>query len=112
MPIKKTKKTFPVPLEQRTEKYWELLNGIIDPELGVGIVDLGLIYDVEITNGLATVTMTLTSMGCPVGPSIIAQVEEQTEEIPGVEKVAVKLVWAPPWTPDRMNPDVRAMLAI
>ncbi len=106
------KKTFPVPPEKRTQKYWALLNGIIDPELGVGIVDLGLIYDVEITNGLATVTMTLTSMGCPVGPSIIHQVEEQTEEIPGVEKVSVKLVWEPIWTPDRMNPDVRAMLAI
>ena len=107
-----TKKIFPVPPEKRTEKYWELLNSIIDPELGVGIVDLALIYDVEITNGRAVVTMTLTSMGCPVGPSIINQVEEQTEEIPGVEEVAINLVWEPIWTPDRMNPDVRAMLAI
>ncbi len=107
-----TKKTFPVPPEKRTEPYWELLNGIIDPELGVGIVDLGLIYDVDIKDGRATVTMTLTSMGCPVGPSIIHQVEEQTEEIPGVEEVSVKLVWEPIWTADRMNPDVRAMLAI
>lgn len=110
MPKKNDKKTFPVPPEQRTQKYWALLNNVIDPELGVGIVDLGLIYDVEIKNGRAAVTMTLTSMGCPVGPSIIAQVEEIAEEIPDVEEVSVNLVWEPAWTPDRMNPDVRAML--
>ncbi len=106
------KKTFPVPPEQRTEPYWSLLNNIIDPELGVGIVDLGLIYDVEIKESQAKVTMTLTSMGCPVGPSIIARVEEEAEQIPGVEKVVVNLVWEPAWTPDRMNPDVRAMLGV
>lgn len=106
------KKIFPVPPEQRTEPYWALLNNVIDPELGIGIVDLGLIYDVDIKNGQATITMTLTSMGCPVGPSIISQVEERSEEIPGVEKVTVKLVWEPAWNADRMNPDVRAMLAV
>lgn len=107
-----TKKTFPVPLEQRTQSYWTLLNDIIDPEVGIGIVDLGLIYDVEITNGRASVTMTLTSMGCPVGPSIIHQVEEMSKEISGVKEVAVNLVWEPVWTPDRINPDVRVMLGI
>ena len=106
------KKTFPVPPEQRTQNYWALLNNVIDPELGIGIVDLGLIYDVEITNGRAVVTMTLTSMGCPVGPSIIHQVEEEMEQVSGVEEVAVNLVWEPVWTPDRINPDVRAMLGV
>lgn len=106
------KKFFPIPPELRTEKYWALLNGVIDPELGIGIVDLGLIYDVEIKNGHATITMTLTSMGCPVGPSIIHQVEEEMEQVFGVEEVAVNLVWEPIWTPERMNPDIRAMLAI
>ncbi len=108
----KNTKQFPVPPEQRTENYWELLNGVIDPELGIGIVDLGLIYDIDVTDSTATITMTLTSMGCPVGPSIIAQVEERAEEITGVEKVVVKLVWEPAWNADRMNPDVRAMLSI
>lgn len=93
-----------------SKKFWELLNNVIDPELGIGIVDLGLIYDVKITNGHAIVTMTLTSMGCPVGPSIIHQVEEEMEQVAGVEEVTVKLVWEPAWTPDKMNPDVRAML--
>lgn len=105
-------KNFPVLPEQRTEPYWALLNNVIDPELGVGIVDLGLIYDVEIKDGRIKITMTFTSMGCPVGPSIISQVEEVAEEIPGVEEVSINLVWDPVWTPDKMNPDVRAMLAI
>jgi len=73
-------------------------------------VDLGLIYDVAITNGHAIVTMTLTSMGCPVGPSIIQQVEYVTNKMPGVKKVAVNLVWEPAWKPDRINPDIVAML--
>ncbi len=105
-------KNLPTPPEKRTQKYWELLNGVIDPELGIGIVDLGLIYNVEIKNKQAVVTMTLTSMGCPVGPSIIAQVEEEMEQIPGVEKVTINLVWDPIWTPDKINPDVRAMLSV
>ena len=75
-------------------------------------MDLGLIYDVNIKDGCVKITMTFTSMGCPVGPSIITQVEETAEEIPDVEKVAINLIWEPAWTPDRMNPDVRAMLAI
>lgn len=112
MPKKNDKKIIPVPIEKRTEKYWELLNGVIDPELGVGIVDLGLIYGVAINDGHAAITMTLTSMGCPVGPSIIHQVEEVSEEIPGVEEVSINLVWEPAWKPDMINPDVRAMLAI
>ena len=106
------KKIFPTPPDQRTEPYWALLNNVIDPELGVGIVDLGLVYDVEIKDGRAKITMTFTSMGCPVGPSIISQVEETAEEIPGVEEVSINLVWEPAWTADRMNPDVRAMLAL
>ncbi len=106
------KKTFPVPSEQRTQKYWALLNTVIDPELGIGVVDLGLIYDAEIKNKQATITMTFTSMGCPVGPSIINQVEETMAEFPNIEKVTINLVWEPVWTPDRINPDVRAMLAV
>lgn len=85
---------------------------MLDPEIGIGVVDLGLIYDVEINNSRATVTMTLTSMGCPVGPSIIHQVEDAAKEIPGVTEAVVNLVWEPAWTPDRINPDVRSMLGV
>ena len=103
-------KIIPVPPEKRTQNYWGLLNTVVDPEVGVGIVDLGLVYNVDINDGHAVITMTLTSMGCPVGPSIIRQVEDTAKEIAGVEKVTVNLVWDPIWTVDRINPDVRAML--
>lgn len=112
MPTKNKTKIFPVPPEKRTQKYWGLLNEVVDPEVGIGVVDLGLIYDVEIKNEHALVTMTLTSMGCPVGPSIIQQVQTVITQIPDVKTAAVNLVWDPVWTPDRINPEVRAMLSI
>jgi metal-sulfur cluster biosynthetic enzyme len=96
--------------EKRTQEYWRTLNDIIDPEIGVGIVDLGLIYTIEIKDGTATVIMTFTSMGCPAGPSLTEQVKEEMEKVPKVKKAKVKIVWDPIWTIDRMNPDVRAML--
>lgn len=106
------KKNFPVPREQRTEPYWTLLNTVIDPEIGIGVVDLGLIYNVDIKDSQAVITMTLTSMGCPVGPSITRQIEDAAKEIPDVKEVTINLVWEPIWTPDKINPDVRVMLGI
>ncbi|HSR89615.1 MAG TPA: metal-sulfur cluster assembly factor [Candidatus Udaeobacter sp.] len=106
------KKVKIIPPEKRTEKYWALLNTVIDPEIGIGIVDLGLVYNVEIKDQEATVTMTLTSTACPVGPTIIHGVEEEAEQIEGVKKVSINLVWDPAWTADRINPDVRAMMGI
>lgn len=103
-------KITPTPPEQRTQQYWRALNDIIDPEIGVGIVDLGLVYTVEIKNGTATVTMTFTSMGCPAGPSITEEVRDEMSKYPKVKKVKINIVWDPMWTIDRMNPDVRAML--
>lgn len=100
----------PTPSEKRTQPYWAALNDIIDPEIGVGIVDLGLIYTIDIKDGTATVIMTFTSMGCPAGPSLIEQVKEEMEKVSKVKKAKVKIVWDPMWTIDQMNPDVRAML--
>jgi len=68
-------KSLPIPKEQRTQPYWELLNTVLDPELGIGVVDLGLIYDIEMKDDHMVVTMTLTSMSCPVGPSLIRSVQ-------------------------------------
>ncbi len=100
----------PTPPEKRTEPYWKILNNIIDPEIGVGVVDLGLIYNIEIKQNTATITMTFTSMGCPAGPSITEQIKEEMEKIPGVKKAKINIVWDPIWTADRMNPDIRFML--
>jgi len=86
------------------------LRGVIDPELGISIVDLGLVYDIEVEDTLATVTMTLTSPGCPAGGQILMSAQNAAEAVEGVEKAEVNLVWKPFWTPDKIDPAVRAML--
>jgi len=86
------------------------LRGVMDPELGINIVDLGLVYDVEVEDSRATVTMTLTSPGCPAGGQILMSAQQAAEAAEGVEKAEVNLVWKPFWTPDRIDPAVRAMM--
>ncbi|MEK7618911.1 MAG: metal-sulfur cluster assembly factor [Patescibacteria group bacterium] len=100
----------PIPSDQRTESYWTLLNNVIDPEIGFGIVDLGLIYGVAIEEGVATVTMTLTSMGCPMASEIMRRVQAEMMRYPDIHTVTIDLVWSPLWTPDRVDPSVRALL--
>lgn len=87
-----------------------MLNTVMDPELDVGIVDLGLIYDVVIDKGVATVTMTLTSMGCPAGPEIMEGAQKALMTHPGVKEVFVNLVWEPIWGPDRVHEAIRDLL--
>ena len=88
----------------------ENLKSVIDPELGLNIVDLGLVYDVDVEDGKATVTMTLTSPGCPAGGMIMSGAQEAAGSTEGVEEAEVKLVWKPFWTPERIDPEVRAAL--
>jgi metal-sulfur cluster biosynthetic enzyme len=88
----------------------DALNLVEDPELMMGIVDLGLVYDVEIEGPKVKVTFTLTSMGCPVGPWIAEQVDLTVRGIDGVEDVQSELVFTPPWTPDRMSEDAKFAL--
>lgn len=106
----KNETIIPVPREKQTQEYWELLNNVIDPELDVGIVDLGLIYGVTIHDGIATVIMTLTSMGCPAGPELMRRVEVEMAKYKGVREVYVDLVWEPVWGPDRIKDDIRSIL--
>lgn len=88
----------------------EALRSVKDPELGLNIVDLGLIYGVEEDAGAVTVTMTLTSPGCPAGGQIMDGAKTAAESVEGVESATVNLVWKPFWTPDRIDPKVRAAL--
>ena len=88
----------------------DALNLIEDPELMMGIVDLGLVYEVHIDGPKVKVVFTLTSMGCPVGPWIAEQVTTVLGEIEGIEEVETDLVWSPPWTPDRMSEDAKFAL--
>ena len=86
------------------------LRTVTDPELGINIVDLGLVYDVEVDEGEAKVTMTLTSPGCPAGGQILGGAKDAAETVDGVEEAVVSLVWKPFWTPERIDPAVRAMM--
>lgn len=89
------------------EQIREALSTVKDPELDHSLVDLGLIYNIEIDGGSVHVDMTLTSMGCPVAGEIVRQATEAVQAVDGVEKADVKLVWTPRWTAEMMSEDLR-----
>jgi metal-sulfur cluster biosynthetic enzyme len=87
------------------------LRAVKDPELNLNIIDIGLVYDVEVRDsGDVLVKMTLTSPGCPAGGEIIEDVKRVVGDLEGVKSAEVELVWDPYWTPERMDPRVRAFL--
>ena len=88
----------------------EALSNVIDPELGLDFVELGLIYEVEIENGEVFVTFTLTSPGCPIGPQVGDQIEEFVGELDGVTRVYPKMTFSPPWTPEMMSEEAKFAL--
>jgi metal-sulfur cluster biosynthetic enzyme len=88
----------------------EALENVIDPELGLDFVELGLVYDIAIEGSEVTVTFTLTTPGCPIGPQVSEQMEEFVGDLPGVTKVHPKLVFTPAWTPDNMSEDAKFAL--
>ncbi len=88
----------------------EVLRKVKDPELDLNIMDLGLVYDVEIEDGRVHVSMTLTSPGCPAGPMITNDVYREVRALEGVKDVDVEIVWEPYWTPERIEPKIRAMM--
>jgi metal-sulfur cluster biosynthetic enzyme len=88
----------------------EALENVIDPELGLDFVSLGLVYDVEIEGGDVHITFTLTTPGCPIGPQVTEQMKEFVGEVEGVEKVFPKMVFQPPWSPERMSEDAKFAL--
>jgi metal-sulfur cluster biosynthetic enzyme len=88
----------------------QVLRKVKDPELDLNIMDLGLVYDVEIVDGQVKVTMTLTSPGCPAGPMITNDVYREVRALEGVKDVDVEIVWEPYWTPERIEPKIRAMM--
>ena len=89
------------------------LKNVYDPEIGVNIVDLGLVYDADIAeDGDVLVTMTLTSLGCPLGPVIVQEVNHALKDLPGIGETDVKLVWSPPWSPELMREEAKDELGI
>ena len=101
----------PAPAAGITEDKVKLaLRRVKDPELNLNILDLGLIYAINVEGADISIDMSLTSPGCPSGPEIMTEAEQQLKALPGVGNVAMNLVWSPPWTPDRIEPRVRAYL--
>ncbi|MER2088570.1 MAG: metal-sulfur cluster assembly factor [Sporosarcina sp.] len=89
------------------------LENVIDPELGIDIVNLGLVYDAELDEeGTAKITMTLTSMGCPMGPQIVANIKQELMELPEVKDVDVNIIWNPPWSRDKMSRYAKIALGV
>lgn len=86
------------------------LRQVKDPELDLNIIDLGLVYDVEVDQGEVRVKMTLTSPGCPAGPQIVHDADRTIKTLAGVKDVDIEIVWEPYWSPEKMDPKVRALL--
>jgi metal-sulfur cluster biosynthetic enzyme len=88
----------------------EVLRQVEDPELGMDVVDLGLVYEVEVEGSKVKVLYSLTSMGCPAGPLIAGDIDRAAREVEGVEDVELELTFDPPWTPDKMSDDAKFIL--
>jgi metal-sulfur cluster biosynthetic enzyme len=88
----------------------EALSNVIDPELGLDFVELGLVYGIEVDGGDVHIEFTLTSPGCPIGPQVSDQMKEFVGELDGVEQVHPRMTFNPPWTPDRMSEDAKFAL--
>ena len=103
--------TEPTPRPPEPEQVRKALRGVKDPELNLNIVDLGLVYEIEVGEaGDVLVKMTLTSPGCPAGPEITQDVTDTVRNLDGVNTAEVEIVWEPYWTPDKIDPRIRAFL--
>ncbi len=88
----------------------DALTNVIDPELGLDFVELGLIYGIEVDEGKVAVSFTLTTPACPIGPQVTEQIEEFVGELDGVTDVESSMTFTPPWTPERMSEDAKFAL--
>lgn len=88
----------------------DALREVLDPEIGLDVVSLGLVYGVEIDGGIVRVALTMTTAACPLAETIVLDAQQRIEALPGVEHAEVRLVWEPPWTPERMSDEAREEL--
>jgi metal-sulfur cluster biosynthetic enzyme len=106
-----TREGYPVPEGQRNGPLWDALREVMDPEIPISLVDLGLIYDVRDTgDGVAKVDLTFTASGCPCVAFIRMDVEEALLALEGIDRVEIEEVWNPPWTRERVTPKGREAL--
>ena len=90
----------------------KILKDCYDPEIPVNVVDLGLIYDVSVNSGKVSIEMTLTAIGCPLAGMITEEVKQKVSGIKGVKNVKVKLIFDPPWSPEKMSSKARQQLGL
>ena len=109
-PVKKTAESSDVSSGDDLNHLWDSLRNVDDPDLHINIVDLGLVYEVSMTDKVVDVKMTLTSPGCPYGPYLLHEVDPKIRSHSDVEDVKIDVVWEPPWTPDRMTEDAKLEL--
>lgn len=98
--------------EVTEEKILELLSEVYDPEIPIDIVNLGLIYGIDIQGGNVVISMTMTSPGCPASTQIAGESKLVVEEIPGVESVDIEIVWDPPWDPSKMSEEAQQSMGL
>ncbi|MDP9348600.1 MAG: metal-sulfur cluster assembly factor [Gemmatimonadota bacterium] len=96
--------------ETDTARLWDALREVMDPEIPISLVDLGLIYDVRVDGGAVDVDLTFTATACPCMAFIRFDIEERLKKEAGVEEVRIHEVWNPPWTRDRVTPEGRRLL--
>jgi metal-sulfur cluster biosynthetic enzyme len=92
------------------ERIVEALKNVVDPELGINIVDLGLVYGIDLQGSTVHITYTLTTMGCPIGPLIEAEMKQFLSGVGGVDEIEAEMVLRPPWTPEMMSEEAKAAL--
>ena len=105
-----TESELPEPQMPTVEDVMDALSNVIDPELGLDFVELGLIYGVEVDGGNVHVTFTLTTPGCPIGPQVTEQIDEFVNELDGVDSVESEMVFTPAWSPEKMTEDAKFAL--
>jgi metal-sulfur cluster biosynthetic enzyme len=98
--------------EDLEERIMDALRHVDDPELGINIVDLGLVYEVRIEGDTVHIVYTLTTMGCPIGPLIETQIRQMIEPIEGIDQVDAEMTMTPPWTPEKMSEEAKAALGM
>ena len=92
------------------EAVTDALTNVIDPELGLDFVELGLVYDIEVDGATVNITFTLTTPACPIGPQVSEQMIEFVSELDGVDEVVPNMVFTPPWSPEKMSEDAKFAL--
>lgn len=88
-----------------------VLKDVYDPELGINIIDLGLVYDIKVDGGKVYIKMTLTTPGCPIGPMLMADIKNSLSQYDDFESVDIEFVWSPPWTPDMMSDEAKDIMS-